>query len=370
MSSMFIYDERTGGKGGNEVCSIRWKKLVYDVNVRADSNQPHPLHLVSVLDNCTGQNKSKQCFKFEAFLTTLGVYQTTNKLFLKPGHSHNQSDVITGQANKFLHKKDIFTINQMQEELDKCPNISVQVLQPEDFYDWENFLNKFFQDMPAGFTKNYCFEFNGGNVAMKRLCSEDAGQKVFVKELLKDQVHGKKAMLKELFDLPASATLEQIVNPPLQLPRMVPKDLRQSKIESIAKKFDVIPPEHLPYYPGGAAYQSKTSKTSNQSESVDDENLLELLDQDEVESLPSFSIAKPKKAGRPKRPAKPEKRQKSIVQYFGSCWPKIPTKQAGEEKEAVTHTLEFGENEVGVVDLSSEVDDNDNILTRNKPGKN
>ena len=89
---------------------------------------PEPDFHLSVLDNCTGQNKSNTAFKFEALQTTLGLFKSKTKLFLKPGHSHNQSDVITGESNKFLAKKDIFTIDQMAVEMNKSANVNVEVL--------------------------------------------------------------------------------------------------------------------------------------------------------------------------------------------------------------------------------------------------
>ena len=52
-SNIYIYDERTGGKGGNEVCSILWVNLISDMKGRAASTKQHPVHNVSALDSCT-----------------------------------------------------------------------------------------------------------------------------------------------------------------------------------------------------------------------------------------------------------------------------------------------------------------------------
>ena len=51
---------------------------------------------------------------------------------------------------------------------------------------------------------------------------------VVTKELLKDPVNGKKALFKELFDLPP-AILQDIVIAPLLLPRLPSTDLKQYK---------------------------------------------------------------------------------------------------------------------------------------------
>ena len=99
-SSIYLYDKRTGGKGGNEVCSICFHNLRKVVKSRIGNKIHHPIFHVSVLDNCTGQNKSNTAFKFEVLQTVLGFFQAKTKLFLKPGHSHNQSDAVTGESNK------------------------------------------------------------------------------------------------------------------------------------------------------------------------------------------------------------------------------------------------------------------------------
>lgn len=56
--------------------------------------------------------------------------------------------------------------HQFQTELDKCPNNYVSVLQ------WENFLDKYFREMPPGFTKFtkfYSFKACCIQVIMKKL---------------------------------------------------------------------------------------------------------------------------------------------------------------------------------------------------------
>ena len=75
--------------------------------------------------------------------------------------NHNQSDFITGHANKFWNKNDVFTIDQMRDEMDMCDKL-------EKFYEWANFLDKFFKDLPADFPNTYYFVFEGGKVSMRR----------------------------------------------------------------------------------------------------------------------------------------------------------------------------------------------------------
>ena len=67
--------------------------------------------------------------------------------------------------------------------------------------------------------------------------------------LLKDPVNGNNVLLKELFDISASGTVEEIVNATLQLLRLSSKELKQVGLH---------PAQHLPYYPGGKVFHRKT----------------------------------------------------------------------------------------------------------------
>ena len=89
-SSIFLYDERSGGKDGNSVCSVRWQNLRNTFLKHFSSQTEPPKHHVGIYDNCVGQNKSNIVFKFEVMQLILGFYMSKNKLFLIPGHTHNR----------------------------------------------------------------------------------------------------------------------------------------------------------------------------------------------------------------------------------------------------------------------------------------
>ena len=109
VSSIYWYDERSGGKDGNSVCSVRWEdfkiKHQKDIISKARSKEHH----FGIYDNCVGQNKSNTVFKFEVMQTVLGLFKTKTKLFLLPGHSHNQSDVKTAELNRCLRSKNLYS---------------------------------------------------------------------------------------------------------------------------------------------------------------------------------------------------------------------------------------------------------------------
>ena len=306
-SKIYLYDERIGGKGGDEVCSIRWHNLTSAGRSRIDNMRPQPLFHVSILDNCTGQNKSNSAFKFEAMTTVLGIFKTKTKLFLKPGHSHNQSDVITGESTRHLRKKDLFTIDQLCTEMNASKNVTVSVLHSEQFFKWENFLNKHFKDLPLGFTKFYCYEFSEGCVAMKRLCTESSEEEAVVKQLVKDPVNARKVILEELLGLPPTASLQEILKAKLRLPKLPEKLLKPKKLESLSKKYSCIPTEYLSYYPGGDDYKNKLVADPN-------------IDEDQDTAPVGLVGLKPKK-GRPKVVVNTPKNTQSILRFL--CTPKI-----------------------------------------------
>ena len=143
LSSIFIYDERSGGKDGNSVCSVRWEALKLKFQKHLLNKTEPPVHHVGIYDNCCGQNKSNTVFKFELLQTILGFYKTKNKLFLLPGHSHNSSDVKTAELNQCLRRKNLYTPQELCRELQAVKNAELFILEGDAFYDWEVLLNKY-----------------------------------------------------------------------------------------------------------------------------------------------------------------------------------------------------------------------------------
>ena len=49
---------------------------------------------------------------------------------------------------RHLRKKDLFTIDQLSTEMNASKNVSVSVLHHEEFFQWENILDKHFKEAP------------------------------------------------------------------------------------------------------------------------------------------------------------------------------------------------------------------------------
>ena len=103
---------------------------------------------------------------------------------------------------------------------------------------------------------------------MKRLCSDEEDNETKMKELVRDPANAKEAILKELFGLPPDASIEDIINAPLLLPKLQAKELKETKLESLSNKFPVIPPEFISSYPGGEAYLKKGQDCEAEEEVV------------------------------------------------------------------------------------------------------
>ena len=68
----------------------------------------------------------------------------------------------------------------MATEMNGSKNVDVSVLHQNQFFKWDSFLDKYFKDMPQGFTKYYFFEFTDGIVSMRKLSNLESPEEVAV----------------------------------------------------------------------------------------------------------------------------------------------------------------------------------------------
>ena len=179
-------------------------------------------------------------------------------------------------------------------------NAVTYLLDSEHLYEWEPLLYKYFKDITVGFTSYYCYELSEGRVAMKKLCSvteDDIETKVLVENAEATRV----AVLEKLVGLPPDACLAEIVNTKPRFVKMKVKSISEKRLNSIKKKYPVIPPQHLWYYPEGDQYAGDARYAAKQ---------------DDVVLIDMPSLVKPKKkAGRPKL-VKKSANTPSILSFF------------------------------------------------------
>ena len=247
-SSIFLYDERNGGKDANSVCSVRWEALKIRQHKHFIHNKKPAEHHVGIYEN---SYKSNTIFKFEVLQTVLGFYKTKNKLYLLPGHSHSSAEAKTAEINRCLDKKHLYTEHQVSQELQTLQNDETFLLNNEHFFYWEALLNKYINDMPAEFTSFNCFEIANGKVTMRKLSEDDSNQEVVTKVLVENVAATKSAIIAELFGLPSDATLDEIILAPIKLPKLEENIIPEKRLSLIKKKYQTIPSEHIWYYPEG-----------------------------------------------------------------------------------------------------------------------
>ena len=105
----------------------------------------------------------------------------------------------------------------------------------------------------------------------------------------------------KLCELTAEATGADIFNAELRLQQLPKTKMKPKKIESLQKKYENIPNEYLPSYPGILEYLEKLRKRKGKFDDDDDG--------DEDNELP----VKKKKKQNPGRPKRVEKIEKSTI---------------------------------------------------------
>ncbi|KAF1334419.1 hypothetical protein FI667_g2211, partial [Globisporangium splendens] len=120
----FLYSERKGSKGVDEVISMLHHKLdlhgVFDVAF-ADPDEPlmQDKSVVVWCDNCGGQNKNSYLIWYLLFLVEHGVLQTACLKFFMKGHTKNACDRGFGHVKRHMTKAacwDMHTLIKAVEE--------------------------------------------------------------------------------------------------------------------------------------------------------------------------------------------------------------------------------------------------------------
>ena len=176
-----------------------------------------------------------------------------------------KADQVVAHCKNALNRKNLFVPSEVHSTLSTAvstfntvQNVDCTYVDGGDFYEWAPLLQQYFKNLPGGFTGNYVFEFADGKVTYKKLVSssdDTAETHVFCA----DTESTKAALLRDLFNLPASASLLDIANAKLRLPTLKPKPLPQSKLDSLSKKVSAIPDEFRWFYPEPKSSKSTTT---------------------------------------------------------------------------------------------------------------
>jgi hypothetical protein len=142
----YLYDEGDGGKGANYVISM----LFYFLRHRPRHFATLAVHLHA--DNCCGQNKNNMVMQFFLLMVDIGFLKHVELKFMIRGHTHCTIDGGHGIIKKEWRKRDVFNIEQAAQVIRESSPIAgmhyAVILQPENFFGWENLLTKCFKKLP------------------------------------------------------------------------------------------------------------------------------------------------------------------------------------------------------------------------------
>ena len=165
---------------------------------------------------------------------------------------------------------------------------------------WDAVLNKFFKNIPTGYTGYYFFEFSRGYVSYRRLATTEDKEAITVK--MADSNDGLRSRL--LMELFGKCDTSSLTFRDLKLPFHPGNALKSSKLKSLSKKYFSIPEKFLKFYP-------KVSQ-----ESVGDSNK-ENVASKRARDTESQVIPKPKRRlGRPKKLPGLIPGLQSVTKYF------------------------------------------------------
>jgi hypothetical protein len=139
----FIYSERKGGKGSNEVATMvrqfinkhggEWSKV-----------------LIVYADNCGGQNKNNVVLKFLLSLAHTGRFEEVRYHFLVKGHTKNACDRGFGWVRKHVMRQDCWTVDQLAAAVEQASEASEVVdLEPvhEPFTNFKPDLDELYKNI-------------------------------------------------------------------------------------------------------------------------------------------------------------------------------------------------------------------------------
>ena len=174
VNNVQFYDERDQGKGADALCSLRLRFHLAKLKQYQAAGITPRLNM-TLLDNCVGQNKSQIVMKF-ACLLSLYFYDTVALMYFLPGHTHMLPDRVVAHCKNAIKGLNLYTPGQIAEKCDSVKGINAQWLRTTDsdrpFRVGQGvILDKYFKDLPSGYTSFYFFEFTRGFVTFRHLAT-------------------------------------------------------------------------------------------------------------------------------------------------------------------------------------------------------
>ena len=186
----FIYNEGEGRKGGNNVCSLIYKKLKDDGIIDKSKMMGPAKKLSLVFDNCAGQNKNRMVLRLGQYLIDTEIFKRVEIIFLIMGHTKNICDRRFKDLKNKFHHRNVYTMQQLVNTLSEGNEQYVDVIPVNRnvFYNWDDFFTKTlcYKKAIKDCSKYHCFFYD-----------EIQKGKIFKKHTVLNQILTKEAIHKQ-----------------------------------------------------------------------------------------------------------------------------------------------------------------------------
>lgn len=180
----FVFSERAGGKGPNEVISmieeyLRQKQIITDE--RSNSNK-----VTLYADNCSGQNKNNFVLKFLLLLTDAGFLQEVNYKFYVRGHTKNACDRGFGVIKKKFNRENSWVFDHIVDHVNSIASNEAFAIDGDrnPFRNYKTKLRMIYKDSTA-IKKFQLFRMTSANPGVVE-CRRTPTSKIVFQNLRRD----------------------------------------------------------------------------------------------------------------------------------------------------------------------------------------
>lgn len=207
--SAYLYHEGFGKKGGDNVVSLIHKKLKDDGILDLAEMHGAGERMIFVFDNCAGQNKNRMVLRYMQYLVDCCVFKEIEIVFLIAGHTKNICDRRFKDAKHNFHKRNVYSIADLVEimkmgvaDAEENEYVSVHEVYPQDFSNWDVFLNKYYSKTVSDVTKQHWFYYSckASGYVEKRIVVHDNPPKPNKQKLTKLKKKATEEEKREWFD--------------------------------------------------------------------------------------------------------------------------------------------------------------------------
>jgi hypothetical protein len=108
-------------------------------------NNPPGKKLVSVFDNCPGQNNSGMVLKLVAWLVEMDFFEEVKLMFLIVGHTKNPADRLFNLLKQRYRSMNLFTMKDLIECVDGNESVTALQSEGDDFKDFMAYQKEFYK---------------------------------------------------------------------------------------------------------------------------------------------------------------------------------------------------------------------------------